>query len=405
MKVLIISQSGEGLGLAHKLFREGHFVEMFIRDRKFVAAGKGIITLVDNWRSRIATSDLIIGDTIGFGYLENTLKELRVPFLGISLFSDKLVSDPMYMQDIICQSGIKFPATFNFSSPQEARYICDDFPELGVVIKPLKGSSFEHSMLIKNVETFSWMLDNILETSPLSVQYIISGVEVSCQGWFNGRDWISPFSISFAHKSSYGGLYPDTFSRGNVVVSLGDNPLTRSTLLKLTPLLKSQGYKGPVNVTCIVNDQGIYVISLSTHFEYDSIEALLEGLKEDSYDLFFETSLGVKKVMNLTNDIMISVRLHCYPVKEGLPILGISSENIKHLFLIDVYLDDSDHYRYSGRGGVVAKVAARGRDINEARSRVYRTISNLAVYNAQYDSNIGAFTEMSMRKLRKWGYI
>ena len=35
MKVLIVSETGDGLGIAHKLVRENHSVRVYIQDKKY----------------------------------------------------------------------------------------------------------------------------------------------------------------------------------------------------------------------------------------------------------------------------------------------------------------------------------------------------------------------------------
>jgi phosphoribosylamine-glycine ligase len=71
-------------------------------------------------------------------------------------------------------------------------------------------------------------------------------------------------------------------------------------------------------------------------------------------------------------------------------IEGITSDNIRHIFLCDVC--KSDGYYTSNTSGVVLKVTARGMQIvgdRSARSRAYRTLRGIQIENKMYRTDIG----------------
>jgi len=204
-----------------------------------------------------------------------------------------------------------------------------------------------------------WSIPTIGFTSPFEAvqdQYLT--------GWFNGSDWIKPLFKVWKYKELLtGGLGPRTECMGVVT-----RP-TSETLDELIPMLRKEGFTGPVN-----------------GFDYDFIEAFMEGLREPMTDLIFETVQGIKKEINVSKDWLIAVRLTVPRSSINTEIKGLTKENLKHLYLVDVRKEDD---KYFCSGETVLKATARGRTPEEARKRVYRTLDNLKIQNKQYRLDIG----------------
>jgi len=137
---------------------------------------------------------------------------------------------------------------------------------------------------------------------------------------------------------------------------------------KFTEELKRDGFKG-----------------FSGGFQDNMMDLLIEGLREPITDLIFETATGTKKEMDLTEDSLICVRVTS-DVSNTM-IYGLNEESLKHIHLYNVSKDLAGNY-YSW-GGTVLKVCARGRNVKEARRRVYRTLNNIDLEDKQYRTDIG----------------
>jgi len=414
MKILILSIDGDGLGIAHKLSQEDNEVKMYIQDPQYKKAGVGIITRVASWRPHIVWADLVICDMVGFGKYEETFRKLGKVVFSCNKFADSAELDRAKGIELFEKFGIDIPETYNFTSAKEAESIIDLWEDPGFVIKPSGNISTAKTYVCTNPAIYKWALTTIPEGTPLIVQKIVTGIEVSTEGWFNGRDWIQPFNHTFEEKRFMeGDKGPNTGCMGNVVITTHGNKLTDATIKRLTPFLKRIGYRGPMDINTIVTDDRLYALEITARLGYDAIEAIMEGLKEPVTDLFFETAIGVKKEMKVTADYMIAVRLsvppwpHGEPDNEsmGMPIIGINEHNLKHLYLTDAYRDEGEDYLYAAGDGAILKVTARGRDIREARSRVYRTINNLTIQDVQYRSDIGLRAEKDIKQLKDWGWL
>lgn len=414
MRFLFLSESGDGLGIAHQLVKEGHQVDYFIKEKGYERAGKGIVNLVNSWRPKVARADLVICDMVGFGTQGELINKMGKPILACDKVADLLELDRAKGMDVFKKLGIKVPETYDFKSPEEAKSVYDSWEEPGYVVKPSGNKGTAETRVCRDKETYIYALEQLDKGTPLIVQRIIEGIEVSTEGWWNGRGWVEPFNHTFEEKRFLAGdLGPNTGCMGNVVIGARRrNKLAKETVVRLEPFLKRTGYRGPVDINCIVNDTGAYALEATARFGYDAIEALMEGLSEPVADVLFEVALGVKKEFALTEEYMIASRLSVPPwphadedgKNKGLPILGINDKNLKHIYLSDAYREGNNYY-YAASDGVVLKATARGASVREAQRRVLRTLDNIKIADKQYRRDIGDRVDRGMAALRDWRYL
>lgn len=422
MKILVISQTGDFLGVAHRLVYEGHDVSMWIKEKAYARSGKGILKRVDSWRSGLRDAELAIVDMVGMGHILNALRTVGVPYMGIHPAMDKLELERAEGMRIFADAGIDIPETHSFGTPDEARSFFDgqaDF-DTGWCIKADDNLGCATSRLIKEPEQLDWAFKQYPSGTSLIVQKIVEGVEVSTEGWFNGTDWIRPFNHTFEEKRfTEGNLGPNTGCMGNVVLACDGCRLCRATVEKLKPFLTSIGWRGPVDVNAIVTDSTAFGLEATARFGYDAIEAWLEGIRLPVGDFLREVANGSLREIEVSREPLIAVRMAVppYPSEDddikteyGEPILGINQNNINHLWLCNVFVEDN-LIRTSGADGLTLKATARGdskgdlqADIALARRRVYRTLDNIRVGSKMYRRDIGLRVADDMAKLREWGW-
>lgn len=410
MNFLMISKEGDGLGMAHKIVREGNSCRVWIKNPRYELSSQGIVDRVESWRPSISWADCIIVDMVGFGHLKQLFKDRGRPVIGCDPFLDIVELDRGKGVELLRRSGIRIPKTWTFNTPEEAKG--SEISNQPIVLKPYGNIETAKTYIITNPKLLDHALSTYSKNQKFIAQEYIEGVEISTEGWFNGRDWIQPFNHTFEEKRFLeGDLGPNTGCMGNVVMSAGDSRLVKETLVRLTPYLRKAGIVGPIDINCMVNETGAYALELTCRFGYDAIEALTEGLKEPLSDVLFETATGTKKSMKLTTDFMIAVRLSVPPwpsldsnQDSGAPILGLTEENLKHVFLTDVYIENGV-YKTAGGDGVILKATARGIHVHEARRRVYRTLDNIEVQDKQYRLDIGKRVDSDLSQLRSWGYL
>jgi len=413
MKILMLSSDGDGLGVAHRLAKENHDVDLYIKREGFEKAGVGLVNRVKSFRPLVPKADLIICDMVGFGIYEDLFKRYGKPVFSCNKMADIIELDREKGNDLFKRLKINTPQTLAFETPTDALQMVALWELPGYVIKPSGNQATSRTSIHRDKESFEWALKQLPANTKLIVQQLVEGIEISTEGWFNGRDWIKPFNHTLEEKQLMPGAGPNTGCMGNVVkVQWKPNRLISETVHKLTPYLRKINYRGPVDINSIINGDKLYALEITARMGYDAIEALLEGFKEPVIDLFFETAVGIKKEMKVTDDYMIAVRLSRPPwphadtdgSAQGMPIIGINDQNSKHLWLTDVYSDETG-YRYASGDGVVCKATAIGRSIREARSRVYRTVKAVRFPDKQFRDDIGKRVEGDLGVLRNTGWI
>ena len=258
MRILMLSKSGDGLGIAHKMVVEGHTVDVWIQDADLLWAGRGLVGRPISWRPLVRKADLIMADMVGFGKHEKTLRGMGKVLFSISLVGDTVELDRKRGIKLLERSGIKVPESVPFPTPKAARDILSIWREPGFVVKPSGNIATGKTYIVRDKETYGYILNTYSPRQELVVQHIIEGIEISTEGWWNGRNWVEPFNHTFEEKR----FLPDrlgsnTGCMGNVVIAAKSrNKLIKDTVLKLEPFLKKSSYKGPIDINCIVNKTG-----------------------------------------------------------------------------------------------------------------------------------------------------
>lgn len=327
MKILFLSTRGEGLGVANRASMEGNTVSIFSRG-DVGKAGEGMLSKVGSWRPELVKNNLIVCDTPMFFNFEDVLASSGKPVLGCSKLGYMLMNQKR--EDFLMQCGV---AT---------------------------RSKIEHI--------------------------------VTVHAWFNGRDWVRPFLILWNENHLLpGNLGPVVECMGSVIKRIkGDPPFAEEIGKNLSKL----GIRDFVTISYGWDGEELFPVGVFCGMMYDAMETMIEGLFGDISDVMFEVATGTLKQLDITSDYMISVRMTAPPwpymstSRNGCQIFGIDEGNLKHIFLCDVYKDD-DIYVGGSDSGIILKATARGRSIEEAQRRVYRTLGNLDIAHKQYRIDIG----------------
>ena len=420
MKILVMSESGDGFGVAHKLAQEGHDVRVYVKERKFEYAMLGIVKFVDSWRPVAADwAELVIADMVGFGNFATVLDKFNVPHLGFSLVGDVLELDRQKQMSAFRKVGIRIPETYEFDSPGEAKEMIRGLwtqETRGWALKPSGNIATGKTFIVRERETLDWALDQYTGDQELIAQKLVEGVEISTEGWFNGSDWVEPFNHTMEEKRFLNGdLGPNTGCMGNVVWTVSDEDAFVRELKRLTPVLRNANYKGPVDLNMIANQRGLFALELTTRFGYDAMEAFYELLEEPLAGVLLDIAMGGRKQIKITDrafGVAVRITVPPYPHAEpseadrGLPVFGVpSSPNDQRPYhLTDVYKDDN-LFRWAAADGVLMKVTAKHKNLDKARQMVYDRVSRIRVQGAQYRTDIGERVERDIAQLREWGHL
>jgi len=396
-RFLILSEAGDGVGLALRLKMEGHEARLWPRDPTAEKHGKGLIDFAGDYEY----GETVVADCTGFGVLMDQFRESGRAVFGGSAFADRLEGDRKFAGEVMSRSGMLVPKSKRVTSWEDARKGVDDLAGGGkVVLKPegaLSGNL--PSYVASDPEDAAKMLEQWAKTHmageiELTVQEFVEGVAVSTEGWFDGENWVDGmFNHTLERKHFLAGdLGPSGGCSGNVVWRCDwRDPIVEETLAPLTELLRERCYVGPLDVNAVVNERGVYGLEFTPRFGYDALPTLLCGLCEFDFGAFLSASArGTASEAVLYDGYAAGVRLTLspypstrYEAQEGVPLRGFERGDERWFYPYNVRLDD-DELRSSGGFGILGVVNGRGGVIGEAFARAYEISGRLKIPEVQY---------------------
>lgn len=412
---LILSEGGDGCGLALRLQAEGHKCKIWIREPDGENRCEGLIEKTDD----VTFGDIIIADCTGFGEICDTLRESgRLVFSGSKLH-DRLETDREFAEEVMNEVNIPTPRASYFKGLQaweDAREFISGAKGSAtgarVVFKPGgRLSGVLPSYVSHDTEDMLGMLDHfkskIHDEPEFEIQEFIEGVAISTEGWFTGTDFLRPFNHTIERKQLMcGDLGPSGGCTGNLVwlVDDEDDPLVQE-LLKLKSFLAEHRYVGPIDLNAVVGESGIYALEFTPRFGYDAFPTFLYGLFEGDFGWFVSCMVRGWARMDLRDAFAAGVRITIPPwpseehlAEVGIPIRGWTSSDLRMVYPYDVKLQ-GDMLVTSGGWGIIGVVNGVGDSITEAFEEASRLCKKAMIPDKQYRLDLGEACAKDYRKV------
>ena len=415
-KFLMLSDCGDGMGIALRLKVEGHDARIKIFDSAFTSQGKGLVDFADHY----TMGQTMIADVTSFGTILEKFRECGVPIFGGGVLADKLEQDRRYAKEVMLEAQIDTPDSLEAKTWDDARKACEKIGEKSgkVVIKP-EGelSGVVPSYVASDIEDALAMLqqfekEHSSDKIELTIQEFVEGVAVSTEGWFNGVDWAEGmFNHTIERKHALvGDLGPSGGCTGNIIWHCdSSDTLVKETLTKLTVLLRKHRYVGLIDINCVVNDNGIYGLEFTPRFGYDSFPTTLHSLIDfDFGSLVDDMSRGVYSGESLNEGFGAGVRLSLppWPCEKfhhdgGVRIQGLEEKDWQWFYPYGVTREGGELKSSSGVG-ILASVNGLGDSIGEAFARVYEIVTRLKIPEVQYRTDLTKVCREDYRQLIKY---
>jgi hypothetical protein len=345
MKLLIVSATGYGLGLASHLASDGHAVNLVITHDECVnIVGKGIIT-----SSTPSRPDITVFDHHNFGKSADELRQEGARVFGASVWSQMLQDDPEYRQAVI-------RATWGN-------------------LEPVK----------KGVEAYitCWFNGNSYVATYLSLVY----------------HRINPGGT--AVDVGFTGCLSNFWQPTQRVRDCFLEPLLK--------VLRRANHRGCFHIRSTIDGDKFSISDIAASFEHPLSLVMFENSKATIPDIllrmFNEDSMPIQPLDQWACSVLLSVPPYPYTIHHPPAVLGgIVPANLKHLWLVDAMREDGK-WMTTGTHGKVGYVTARGTTFVEASRRAYRTIRNLQVQDLQYRPDVGKGVNTFLSSLRNYGWI
>lgn len=432
MKVLVIDQDGCGLAFAWRCAQAGHQVRWFIKPSKTnnKEAGKGFpVTRIDNWISSIMWADLVfVTSNADFVPRLEFFKKKGVPYYGPSVASANLEIKRADGMKFLEKHGIEVPAYKTFKTLRDAelhvwknenRFV---FKTLGDnEDKSLSYCSKSPADLISRLQR--WQKLNMNPKGEVMLQEFIPGIEVGVSRWTGSKGFIGLYNEHFEHKKLMNGEKgPNTGEMGTVQAYVENSKLGDEVLKPLEKDLVGLGHLGDVAVNCIIDEKGKpWPLEFTCRPGWPAFNIMMSSHKGDPCR-WMKDAIDGKDALQCNTEVAIGVVLAQPDFPYGnksleetsdIPVYGINKRLQKYVQPQSIKIEkmpDMDGDSVIERpiwvtsGDYIAVVTALGKDIDQARKRVYETIDEIDVPDMLYRTDIGEKVKEKLPELHKQGY-
>jgi phosphoribosylamine--glycine ligase len=418
VKFLWISKYGDTLGLAMRVAYEGNDVILCIMDPKRKVCGEGLIKKKDDWRKALEKDRICVFDMVGNGLQAASLKKQGYQVFGGHPIADKLELDRVFGTESMNTAGIKTPHTKSFTDWDEAiEYV--KHTEGDYVFKPSGNMGCALTYVAFNPKDMIHFLEEVRHEIYKKIEFelqsvVADGEEVSCEGLFNGKEWVDGFfNITFEEKAELtGGLGHFTGCAQDIVRVLPDqanNPMVKKTLARITPLLQASDYRGAIDINCIYSHGVPFGLEWTPRFGINAIFTMLELLKDDVGQVIADAAMGnPARVKTDKYSFAASVRV-TVPESPKVPHRLVQNiENFRHIHPMDLMLDKKGDLVSCDIDFVLAVVTGQGQTIKNAAEKVYSLLKkteNFGIKDIEYRLDCGEQEQKSYDQLRKWGLV
>ena len=414
-RFLILSDAGDGVGLALRLKLEGHDAKIKIFDKMHDTYGKGLVDYSDKYQM----AQTVIADCTGFGEVLDSFEDSGVPVFGGGSFADKLEANRSFAEEVMHEAEIETPKSESVGSWNDAAKQAERLAKRTgkVVLKP-EGtlSGVVPSYVASDVEDALAMLKQFekecgTDDVELTVQEFIEGVAVSTEGWFNGSEWIEGMFNHTIERKQFldGDIGPSGGCTGNVVWPCDSkDPLVKQLLLKLTEVLRKHEYIGPIDVNAVVNEDGVYGLEFTPRFGYDAFPTLLHSLSDFDFGVFLgDCARGTECNVRLSPGFGAGVRLSIppwpnekYHNEDCISLRGFDDDARESFYPYGVVLE-GEELKSSHGVGILGVMNYEGRSIGQAFACVYHQIQKLKIPGLQYRTDLTEQCLKDYRELRR----
>jgi phosphoribosylamine-glycine ligase len=336
MRFLLISNTGQGLGVAQHLTQEGHSVQICMNPSNLRSIEELFST---------DQPDCAILDDVRHIVPAEWVRARGIRVLGPTKWSNLLEDNSEYNQQLQTAVGLK-------TAPKDTK-----------------------------------------------------GIDLTVCAWFNGNKFISKFLVFNYNKMMAGDVGTEVVSSGYVAY-FGDTKIVDTVLNPIEKFLRKANHRGCFSINLLIDDKGnLFGNSVSANSNLPYTNALYENTRKNKADLvlamFDPNSTPIEPLEPYVCGVMLSV--YPYPFSKPitpLEIFGLNSANQKHMWQMDV-TKTAEKYTCGELSGNAGYVIARGKTVQEAGRRVYRTISNLKIDGLQYRNDISKDVTEKMYKLRE----
>lgn len=413
MRFLLLSNDGDGLGIALRLKEEGHEVSAHIRNRKASRDYDNLIAKHSDYTAALRSvgpSTIVVFDSTGGGKTAERLRSQGTPVIGASMLADQLELDRAFALGLMEEAGIQVPPSQHFTDWEEGvKYVTSRGERMCFKSDNNKLTSYVASCPEDMVE-FLHHQQSEGETADFELQDFVKGLEISTEGWFDGYQFARPFNHTFEKKQLMNDdIGPSSGCAGNVVWACQHDycPIVEDGLARFEPLLRHHGYRGMIDLNAIVNEQGVWGLEWTPRTGYDAFPALMEMLTEGVGDMLARYAKGerVSQFPMQAKGFGAGIRVSGppYPAEDieapkGIPIRNLVRADRPHCYFYNVFLDEEGVLRSSGAFGAICVATGFGETIFGAMGKCLEIAHRMDFRSKQFRTDLAQKFDESYQK-------
>jgi phosphoribosylamine--glycine ligase len=403
---------------------EGSDVRAVVTEKPYADTLDGLVEKVPTLEEGLAwlgRDGLIVFDDGGFGAEQDRLRAEGYAVVGGSQGGDLLETDRAYAQKVFQDHGIRTIPTHDFHTTKDAiNFLVEN---RGEWVFKRNGQPDKTLCYVGMLPDGSDVIDFIANIGngdrSSSANYVlqkkIHGIEIGVARYFNGTDWVGPIELNVEHKSLFpGGIGPKTAEMGTLLWYNSDeeNRLFKEVLAPLKPYLNSTGFRGDIDINCIVNDEGAWPIEATPRLGYPSTQAQIALHKTPWEDFLCAVARGTPCNLDYEEGYSIAVLLAIppFPFCTTPCCCSMKPNNTKIHFWNEPTMEDWKHIHFEGvraiRGngkteyrlidhtGYAIHVTGIGSTIQGARESTYRRAKSIVIPRMFFRDDIGESFEL-----------
>jgi len=416
MKIAILSKFGSCLDLAMKLQAEDNNVTLHTLTSDDSDIGQGIVSIKTTLGG--LSSDLIINDDVFLGETSDKLRKLGKIVIGGSRITDRLENDREFGYNIMKACGIKVPKSEKFTDfdaglafvkkNDGTRYVFKPHGQKERFLTHVAESTDEMVAMIKHYKDL-WGDTKIA----FELQEFVAGIEMAMGGWFNGEKFCKQVMPNFEYKKLMNAdIGPNTGEMGTVICYRTHSKLYQETLAKAEAFLKTTGYRGFVDLACVVTKDGAYGLEWTTRFGYPTIQIQDEVHTKNSWTKFlFKLAQGLTEEVPVDTakwDVGVAICALPWPQKSGVDKFKNTPlfipDDTEHIHFDCVWLD-GQQYRQAGSWGYICVCTGSEVTIEKAKEKAYKVVDTVRVPGGFWRTDIADRVMSDLPTVKSWGWI
>lgn len=410
--------SGEGssFSLAMKLKREGHPVTWQVKAAEGRNIGKGYIP----WQEKAPKGSVVVFDTTQRGIEGAAYRKAEHLVIGGNHFDKPLEIDRVFGATVMREAKIKVPETYPFSDTKSAIKFLDTvegawFVKVSADVGECDTyDAADPEAMIRYLE---WV-ESVGKVHPFELQRKAVGVEVSCNGWFDGQSFVPPFDVTIEEKRLLSGdVGPRTGCESCVVWHSDSMTLPNKTVKKIEAVLRKEGYQGPIDLNSLIDSEGEPLgLEWSARLGFDATQAWMHLFQGDLGEQLEAFAAGDLPEWEPVDASVISgvlrVSIPPYPGDDKQGHAKAAGLPLDPRVMTDTDFDPTDVMKgedglpaAAGFSGIVGTVHHSGTDIRDLQEQLLHKAQGFQIPQAQYRVDPLSRAPRDMKALAKLGLL